>query len=179
MEYKNNKTEFTLIYFADAAGKFAFCPNDLINESGFKLYCFKCKLENAQLVYEDVINGEDLHSSTTSIMDKITFILSEAYKSGETVYTVHSLCVLLEIYKLALLKNIGKTIADELVHRIKNRVIDICEAFHSPSILSIDRRKDFSCETIRKWMDFCVPVELGPSFCNAVILKELCRKLFQ
>lgn len=93
------------------------------------------------------------------------------------LFTIHPNNVLLPIYKWYLLSH-GTDISsvDQNVQRLSRLTVDICEAFHKPTILTLDRRQNFNYKTIARWMN--LSLKPGAEIDNCLsTLRYICHRL--
>jgi hypothetical protein len=97
---------------------------------------------------------------------------------NRVIYSVHPTAVLLPLYKWYLMKN-GMPIDDinNQVNHFSRRTVDICEAFHKPAILTLDRRKNFSHLDIAKWFDINFDKDSDDRLNCLKALKYICHRL--
>lgn len=73
--------------------------------------------------------------------------------AGTPVFSVHANAVLLTLYRWYLIRNGSPAVTiNYTMGMYKSRCVDICEAFYSPTILSLERRSSFSYLDVVKWL---------------------------
>jgi hypothetical protein len=114
------------------------------------------------------------YKDENGLLNYVTGILSK--DDRKTIFSVHPNAVLLPLYKWALMKNMDCSV-DQYVNHVQRKCIDICEAFYRPTILSLDRRINFNCSDIQRWVGPAVNDKLTPNDNCFETLKKLCLKL--
>lgn len=143
------------------------CTLNIIDYDGNKL----TKDENP---FSLITYTVDDYKNEDGLLNYVTGILSK--DDRKPIFSVHPNAVLLPLYKWALMKNLDYPV-DQYVSHVQRKCIDICEAFYRPTILSLERRINFSCLDIQRW--------IGPELNNKQTsnencfetLKKLCLKL--
>jgi hypothetical protein len=166
----------------DDGVSFPFLPEQIWDEA-YDIYCINCNAptpvvttcggncdETIHIPSYDIIK----HGGVSSILASL--IHAEGMERRR-IFTVHPNNILLPIYKWYLLKH-GTNISsvDEYVQRLSRVTVDICEAFHKPTILTLDRRQNFNYKTIARWLDLTPQGESKTEQCLST-LKYICQRL--
>lgn len=152
--------------------KFPFVPDEIWNGK----YSFHLFNVGGGTTNRLDISHEDL-ASHSGVSNVVASILNSEGMRDRYIFTVHPNNLLLPLYRWYLLKN--KTpiqLIDQEMQMLSRRTIDICEAFHKPTILTLDRRENFNYRTIARWLDIPVAGEQSVDECLNV-LSELCQRL--
>lgn len=159
---------------------FPFYPEQVWDES----YSFHCISyghrspltdEMDKLAKYDVINYYDMYKFG-GVAGAVASVIHSPDVGNNTIYTVHPNSVLLPIYRWYLMKNgLASYAINQQMQSISRRVVDICEAFHKPMVLTLDRRQSFNYRTIQRWME--LPGGDTPLNNCLESLKYICHKL--
>ncbi len=171
-------TEFRIVFFACTAterGKlyceFPTQPDEVLN----KKCAFVCSDFNTNQQFDTRIFDHKYLKDETSLLNLVSFIMSEQTECNRRIYSVHSNAVLLPLYRWGFMRNAGNEPANmELVSR---NTFDLCEAFFKPTILPLDRRFSFNCSIIQKWFNFDFPILEDQIHNSVLVLQNLCLRL--
>lgn len=172
---------YSIIVFLKENGdgvSFPFLPEQIWDE-GYDIYCINCNtVSTVASTYDETIHIPShevvKHGGVTNI---VASLIHSDNMERRRVFTVHPNNILLPIYRWYLLKH-GTAISsvDEYVQRLSRLTVDICEAFHKPTILTLDRRQNFNYKTIARWLDFSPQGESKTDQCLST-LKHICKIL--
>lgn len=165
----------------DDGVSFPFLPEQIWDE-GYSLHCINYN-SYGPLLDEMDKNSETIHIPSYDIMKYggvASVVASVIHSEGmdqRTIFTVHPNNVLFPIYKWYLMKH-GTPMSsiDQYLQRLSRVTIDICEAFHKPTILTLDRRQNFSYKTVARWLDIAPKTDSKLDHCLST-LKYLCHRL--
>lgn len=165
----------------DDGVSFPFLPEQIYDE-GYSLYCINYNSYSPSL--EDMDKSSEIFHIPAFDMLKYggvaSVVASVIHSEGmdqRRIFTVHPNNVLLPIYKWYLLKH-GTSMSsiDQQLQRLSRVTTDICEAFHKPTILTLDRRQNFNYKTVERWLDLSPNTESKLDHCLST-LKYLCHRL--
>jgi hypothetical protein len=112
-----------------------------------------------------------------NIADILASLIHSDGMDQRKVFTVHPNNILLPIYKWYLLRH-GVTMfnVEQFVQRLSRVTVDICDAFHKPAILTLDRRQNFNYKTIARWLNFNPEGTTKKDQCLST-LRYICHRL--
>jgi len=176
---------YSIIVFLKENGdgvSFPFLPEQIWDE-GYDIYCINCN--TASPVANTCVGNcdETIHIPSCEIAKHggvaniIASLIHSDNMERRRIFTIHPNNILLPIYRWYLLKH-GTAISsvDEYVQRLSRVTVDICEAFHKPTILTLDRRQNFNYKTIARWLDLTPQGESKTEQCLST-LKYICQSL--
>ena len=116
--------------------------------------------------------------NTNQIMDLVATAIHAEDMQDKLIYSVHPNSILLPLYRWFLIKSgMDSSYIDICMQKLSRRVIDICEAFYKPTILSLERRQSFNCNNISFWFDDKVNTDTGGKDRCLNVIKYLCHRL--
>jgi hypothetical protein len=180
--FNQNYSIIVFLKETDDGVSFPFLPEQIWDES-YDIYCVNCNTPSPVASTCDGICDEIVHipsyeiTKNGGVSNIIASLIHSEGMDNRRIFTVHPNNVLLPIYKWYLLKhgnNISST--DQYVQRLSRVTADICEAFHKPTILTLDRRQNFNYKTIARWLDF-KPQGVSKTEQCLSTLKYICQRL--
>jgi len=176
---------FSIIAFlkeTDDGVNFPFLPEQIWDDS-YDIYCINCIASSPTTVPCTSACDETIHIPSYDVVKHggvaniVASLIHSEGRGMSRIFTVHPNNVLLPIYRWYLLKH-GAAISsvDEYVQRLSRATIDICEAFHKPTILTLDRRQNFNYKTIVRWLELNPEGASKKEQCLST-LKHICQKL--
>jgi hypothetical protein len=180
--FNQNYSIIAFVKETDGGVSFPFLPEQIWDES-YDIYCINC--DTASPIASTCAGNcdETIHISSYEIAKHggvaniIASLIHSDNMERRRIFTVHPNNILLPIYRWYLLKH-GTAISsvDEYVQRLSRVTVDICEAFHKPTILTLDRRQNFNYKTIARWLDLTPQGESKTEQCLST-LKYICQRL--
>lgn len=168
---------FSLILFVKEDGlkipEFPFSPDAILGNYSFNFLNFN--KEDKEPVYFNSINSSDI-TGEEHLMKLVAFA---AQPSNHFIFTVHPNAVLIPLYRWYLFNSgYNSNFIDVELQRLSRRVIDLCDSFYKPSILTLEKRKDFSSEDVCRWIKQkeVIYTLSGKDRCIAV-MQDLCHRL--
>lgn len=160
---------------------FPFLPEQIGNEC-YDIYCINYDTFSPDTAKMDQDSKliRIAHQDITKHGGVATIVASLIHSEGmdqRRIFTVHPNNVLLPIYKWYLMKH-GTAVFDieRRIQHLSRTTIDICEAFHKPTILTLDRRQNFNYRTMADWLDIQPKTECKIDHCLST-LKYICHRL--
>jgi hypothetical protein len=90
------------------------------------------------------------------------------------IFTVHAKSMLLRMYRWGLMQRYNATNLAGMFNAVSSKTIDLCEAFHYPSVLRFEERAAFGIEDITKRLGFQPsPTDPDP---ETTLLQMLCLR---
>jgi hypothetical protein len=176
--FNNNYTIIAFLKETDDGVSFPFLPEQIWDES-YDIHCLSCtaSIPTASNCEEKIFIPSYEISKHGGILNIVASIIHAEGKETHRIFTVHPNNIIIPMYRWYLLKH-GTPISsvDEYVQRLSRMTVDICEAFHKPTILTLDRRQNFNYTTIARWLDFQPEGTSRIEHCLST-LKHLCQKL--
>jgi hypothetical protein len=164
---------FLRFNYADTLCKFPTCPEDTAHE------------ETVLVCSDYAASSNNFHTrifdyrhlvENTRIMNIVCALLNEPNTERKNIYSVHPNSVILPINRWALMQNLGHE--PEGLNFLHSRVKDICELFHKPSILSLERRNNFDCSVIQRWFNFSIDPKVTSCVDRSIsVLQNICLRL--
>jgi hypothetical protein len=116
--------------------------------------------------------------SPEQIMNIVASAINAKDMQDKLIYTVHPNSILLPLYRWFLIKEgMSTSYIDVTIQKLSRRVVDLCEAFYKPTILSLERRQSFSCDNISFWLSTDKNVSTSNKEKCLNVIKYLCHKL--
>jgi hypothetical protein len=180
--FNQNYSIIAFLKETDAGVSFPFLPEQIWDES-YNIYCINCHTASPIASACDGDCDETIHipsyhvAKHGGVSNVIASLIHAEGMEGRRIFTVHPNNILLPIYRWYLLKH-GTAISsvDAYVQRLSRVTVDICEAFHKPTILTLDRRQNFNYKTIVRWLDLKPEGSSKTDQCLST-LKYICQRL--
>lgn len=115
------------------------------------------------------------YKDANGLLNHVAAVVSNG--DDRTIFSVHPNATLITLYRWALLKNIGYEPSASVLHMLQRRCVDICESFYRPTVLSLERRNNFSCKDIQTWLGPSYDEEKPPEINCFDTIKNICLKL--
>ncbi len=147
----SNKGGFRAIFFLDEVrGSFPMHP-DLVIERGCALYVLNYT-PGAEEEFQLHRMGAEEYKNIEGLYDALLGVVSA--QDPRVIYSVHPNANILLMYKWAIGSRIDMFNARVIEHLSKRQCVDLCEEFYKPMILALEKRENFNCDLVAKWLNF-------------------------
>jgi hypothetical protein len=181
----NTSRSHSIIVFLKEDGngvRFPFSPEQVWDEA-FSLHCISYKdsyplteTMDAEAQYQCARSFEI--AKRGGLLQLVADVIHAPENQNNIIYTVHPNNILLPLYKWYLMRqNVTMSSLDTYIQRLSRITVDICEVFHKPMVLTLDRRQNFNYETVARWMDIPKDSALSEEENCLKVLKYICHKL--
>lgn len=107
----------------------------------------------------------------------VTELLAPAHKD-KLIYSVHPNATLLLLLRWYLIRHgAPNSTIETCLLNFQRTCVDICENFYKPTILSLERRSQFNCGEIRRWLGVPSDPSASPNLNCANAIDYLCLRL--
>lgn len=95
----------------------------------------------------------------------------------DAIFSVHPRSILLPLFKWRLMRNVDheKSINAQMLQELSRKTVDLCDAFHSPAVLTFEQRSNFGPSIVGSWLD--LPSSSGSKEYGDEVIIELWRRL--
>lgn len=108
-------------------------------------------------------------------------VVSELFSpehKDKIIYSVHPSSTLLTLLRWYLLRNgAPNSTIETCLLNFQRTCVDICENFYKPTILSLERRSQFNCGEIRRWLGLPYDPLISTNLNCASAIDYLCLRL--